>query len=31
MSFGVVTFGYGLGVAVAAGLLALGWEPRPRK
>jgi hypothetical protein len=28
---GVVTFGYGLGVAVAAGLLALGWEPRRRK
>jgi peptidoglycan/LPS O-acetylase OafA/YrhL len=30
-AFGVVTFGYGLGVAVAAILLALGWEPRRRK
>jgi len=30
-AIGVITFGYGLGVAVAAVLLAFGWEPRRRK
>jgi hypothetical protein len=30
-TLGVVAFGYGLGVAVAAVFLALGWEPRRRK
>jgi hypothetical protein len=28
---GVIAFGYGLGVAVAAVFLALGWEPRRRR
>lgn len=28
--YGVLAFGYGLGVALAATLLTLGWKPRPR-
>jgi hypothetical protein len=30
-ALGVVTFGYGLGVAIAAILLGFGWEPRRRR